>query len=167
MTQTLPDNRVTDIATAKRDAHRRNEYIEGLRALARALEQHPELELPHTGTGSYVTVIPYGPDEQRQQLAAWASAMPGKKDKAASDNGQYYLIGAFRGLRVKLICERADVCTRVVTGTTEVTTEVKDPEALAAVPTITVTEVVEQVEWRCHPVLNVEREREQPAAVTA
>ena len=49
---------------------------------------------------------------------------------------------------------REAVCERVVTGTREVTKEVPDPEALASVPKVTVTETVEDVEWRCHPILD-------------
>jgi hypothetical protein len=45
------------------------------------------------------------------------------------------------------------VCERVVTGTRLETKEVPDPEALKAVPLVTVTETVEDVEWRCMPLL--------------
>jgi hypothetical protein len=53
-----------------------------------------------------------------------------------------------------VLCDRNEVCEKVVTGTREVTKEVPDPEALAAVPKVTVTETVEDVEWRCHPILD-------------
>jgi hypothetical protein len=55
------------------------------------------------------------------------------------------------GLKVKVTTYRDAVCERVVTGTREVTREVRDPDALAAVPTTTVTETVEDVEWVCAP----------------
>lgn len=132
----------------------RAEYIKGLRALADALEQHPELILPYTGSGrAGLNVIPLGADEQREQLAAWAKVLPGQKEKSPRD--EYFdLIGAFHGVHIKVICDRAEVCERVVTGTREITKEVPDPEALAAVPTMTVTETVEDVEWVCHPILD-------------
>lgn len=49
--------------------------------------------------------------------------------------------------------DREQVCERVVVGTREVTEEVPDPEALAAVPTTTVTRTEEIVEWECRPLL--------------
>jgi len=52
---------------------------------------------------------------------------------------------------------RSRVCERVVTATREVTKEVPDPEALKAVPTVTVTETIEDVEWVCRPLLADER----------
>lgn len=51
---------------------------------------------------------------------------------------------------------REEICERIVTGTREVSEEVPDPEALAAVPKVTVTKTVEDVEWRCHPILAAE-----------
>lgn len=50
---------------------------------------------------------------------------------------------------------RGEVCERIVTGTREVTKEVPDPKALAEVPKVTVTETVEDVEWKCTPLLAV------------
>ena len=41
------------------------------------------------------------------------------------------------------------VCERVVVGTETVTREEPDPEALKQVPTVTVTEEREVIEWRC------------------
>lgn len=142
----------------------RAEYIAGLRALADALEQHPELMLPYTGRlSSPMNVIPLG-DEQRPQLTAWARALPGKREKQERD--QYLdLIGAFHGLGIKVICDRDEVCERVVVGTETVTKTVKDPAALAAVPEVEVTEEVEVVEWRCRPLLG-ERDAE-PVGATA
>lgn len=132
----------------------RAEYIAGLRALAELLEQHPDLVLPYDGNGNSINVIPYGPDEQRQQLAAWARVMPGAKSKTASHDGKaFYLNGQIRGLKVTVICDRGEVCERVVLGTREVTEDVPDPEAVAALPITTVTRVEEIVEWRCTPVL--------------
>ena len=46
---------------------------------------------------------------------------------------------------------REQMCERIVVGTHEETKQVPDPELLAAVPTLTVTEVVEDVQWRCRP----------------
>ena len=56
-------------------------------------------------------------------------------------------------LKLTLTDSRDAVCTRVVTGVETVTEEVPDPEALAAVPTITRTREVETVEWQCEPLM--------------
>lgn len=126
----------------------RGEYIAGLRMLADLLEQHPELKTPHGD----IDVIPRGPEQSREQLAAWARALPGKKDKHIGEK-LANLEGRLRGVKVTVICYRDEVCERVVTGTREVTEEVPDPAALAAVPTVTKTKVVEDVEWVCRPML--------------
>ncbi|HTI26215.1 MAG TPA: hypothetical protein VL652_34820 [Kutzneria sp.] len=141
----------------------RAEYIAGLRELADILEEHPELMLPYRGAHAPLEVIPGDADEQREQLAAWARVLPGKKQKAAAGaSGELFrLTGNLRGLAFEVLCVRSDVCERVVTGTTEVTREVPDPQALAAVPKVTVTETVETVEWVCGSVLD-----QRPAEVT-
>jgi hypothetical protein len=51
-----------------------------------------------------------------------------------------------------------------VVGTREVTEEVPDPEALAAVPKVTVTRTVEDVRWECRPLL-AEAQRDASLAV--
>ncbi len=55
--------------------------------------------------------------------------------------------------------DRAKVCERVVTGTREVTEEVPDPDA----PKVTVTRVVEDVEWRCSSILAAGEGDDTPA----
>jgi hypothetical protein len=55
----------------------------------------------------------------------------------------------FGPVAVRPYAGRDLVCERHVTGTKEVTEEVADPEALAAVPKVTVTRTVDVVEWRC------------------
>lgn len=57
---------------------------------------------------------------------------------------------------VHVYAPRAEVCERVVKGTREVVKEVPDPDALKAVPKVTVTETVEDVEWVCKPILDRE-----------
>jgi hypothetical protein len=131
----------------------RAEYIAGLRMLADLLEARPELMKPH----GYLQVIPLGEVQSREQLAAWARALPGKKEKQITDQFAN-LVGTLRGVQVKVVAYRDEVCERVVLGTETVTKKVKDPQALAAVPEIEVTEEVEQVEWVCRPMLADEPE---------
>lgn len=64
-----------------------------------------------------------------------------------------------RYVKVDVYAGRDEVCERVVVGTREVTEEVPDPEALAAVPTVSVTKTVEDVEWKCLPLLAVDGAR--------
>jgi hypothetical protein len=130
---------------------KRAEYIAGLRMLADVLETNPHLRLPFDGNVSELDVMPHG--DQRQELADWARVLPGRKDKGEVAGRYLTLKGAFRGLKVKLICDREEVCERVVTGTREVTETVPDPELVAAVPVVTVTTTVEDVVWRCRPLL--------------
>jgi hypothetical protein len=136
---------------------KRAEYIKGLRALADVLENNPDLNLPFSGQkASSLNVIPHSGDEQREQLAAWVKVLPGRRDKSqyGADGKLFGLVGALHGIHIEVLCDRNEVCEKVVTGTREVTKEVPDPEALAAVPKVTVTETVEDVEWRCHPILD-------------
>lgn len=137
-------------------ADRRAEYIAGLRQLADLLEAHPELSMPSSGSWSSdpIGIAEFGTG-QRERIAKWARLLPGKKSKELGGTSGEILrmLGRLRGLHIKVICDRDEVCERRVLGTREVTEEVPDPEALAAVPTVTRTTVVEDVEWVCRPLL--------------
>lgn len=134
-------------------ADERTAYIAGLHALADALETNPGLALPLYG-GEYTPLAVYlvGEKNQREQLAAWAKAIPGRKSKVDRDN-RLDLKGAFHGLHISVTVARDEVCEKVVLGTHEVTEEIPDPELLAAVPIVSVTRTVEDVQWICHPLL--------------
>ena len=141
------------------DNDKRADYIAGMRRIADALEQNPDLVLPYEGDLSEFSVFTH----TRQELVAWLRVLDGKRDKEVTDSAAYgfKLHGQVEGFRVLVYGDREAVCTRVVKGTREVTREVADPEALAAVPTVTVTEIVEDVEWVCEPIL---ADREQVTA---
>ncbi len=64
--------------------------------------------------------------------------------------------GSIRGVETEVIVDRPAVCERVVVGTTTVTRQVPAPDV--EVPMIEVTEDIEQVEWRCQPLLDSERD---------
>lgn len=111
-------------------------------------------------------LIYYTPDESplarladitRRGIAAGARVEKSYDD----DYGKVQL--HFGPVYLQAYSNRAEVCERVVVGTREVVEEVQDPDALAAVPTITQTRTEEIVEWQCHPILAAE----QVAAVTA
>lgn len=135
----------------------RARYIDGLRVLAAALEQHPEIPLPDTT--QEIRFCFFGPDE-REAMAAAAQAIPcawRKEFGDADPDGRwpafFWLHGELGGLRVKMSALRDTVCRRVVTGTRKVTEEVPDPEALKAVPKKTVTRLIEDIEWDCGSLL--------------
>ena len=132
----------------------RADYIAGLRALADLLESTEELPLPNTDTvywylfGSANLTL----EEQKTEALRIVRMLPGKQDKETTGD-LYRLTGHVRGLQTQVIVERDAVCERVVVGTRTVEVEEPDPEAVAALPKVRRTEVVEQVEWRCHPLL--------------
>lgn len=136
----------------------RIDYTAGLRALADLLDAHPEIRLPFEGTempiswGVHGTYVPEGKDVPEEVADLARLLVPGTRTKDVDDS-YYRLRGNLHGLRTEVWALRDSVCERVVTGTREVTTEVPDPDALAAVPTVTVTETVETVEWVCAPLL--------------
>jgi hypothetical protein len=143
------------------DTDRRAAYTAGLRALADALAANPDLPLPSEGS-LWPLSIPFhsGGMNDEDRAAALASAarilIPGVRTKKVDDN-YYRVTGHLHGLEIQVWAMREQLCTRVVKGVREVTREVPDPEALAAVPTTTVTETVEDVEWVCAPLLADER----------
>lgn len=93
----------------------------------------------------------------RAVLAAVARAGLKHGAHVTKDIGDYAgVVVRFGEVGVHVYAARGEVCERIVTGTREVTKEVPDPDALAAVPKVTVTETVEDVEWKCTPLLAVE-----------
>ncbi len=137
----------------------RADYIKGLRLLAGVLAEHPEVPLPYEGNASAMTFHFLGGVDPKADMAACARALPTSFAKNA--NGQYFdLEGKLAGLKVHLVAFRNQVCERVVVGTHEETVEEKDPEALAKVPVVTKTVTVEDVEWRCSPLLAAEKKAE-------
>lgn len=130
----------------------RNAYIAGLRRLADALDTDPDLPLPYHGADVHAMVF----CQTKEQLVAWSRILTGKAEKHVDNDSDAYgfrLKGQVIGVKVDVLVNRAEVCERIVTGTREVTREVPDPDALAAVPTMTVTETVEDIEWVCSPLL--------------
>lgn len=99
-------------------------------------------------------------NDQRDQLMAETirrfktiTATPIRKEYRDGGEGYLDVFVPLRGLTLKLVELRSEVCERVVTSTETVTEEVPDPDYIAAAPTKTVTREVEQVEWRCTPIL--------------
>lgn len=135
----------------------RSEYIAGLRALADLLEAHDDVILPY-GAGAddwakSVKMTFYCGD--KAEFIAFTKAFPGKLDKQVDEGSPGYgfeLHGRLHGLHLYAAVKRSQVCTRVVTGTREVTTKVPAPGA-PVVPMVEITQTVEDVEWICEPLL--------------
>lgn len=136
----------------------RAEYIAGLRMLADLLEQNPHLKLPFYGHISPMRVLVCNdePQEQRDQLAAWVKALPGRKGKSeGGTKGDFLMVSAkLRGLEFEVQADRDDVCERVVLGTKTVVETVPDPSYMAAAPMVELETVEEIVEWRCGSILS-------------
>lgn len=134
----------------------RTAYIAGLRQLAEVLETSPEVPLPYEGTLSPMSFHFLNGEDARAEMAAAARALPtvwSKNVWSAGTTNYFDLNGSLHGLTIHLSAYRDAVCERIVTGTREVTTDEPDPAALAAVPTVTVTRTVEDVQWVCAPIL--------------
>lgn len=129
----------------------RAEYIEGLRGLANALEDDPDLPLPFDGTiTSNLTVFAQTKDE----LQAWISALPGTKTKDVNETSEHYgfkLRGSIAGLHILVHAPRDEVCTRRVVDTR---IEVVEEEITQVIGKRSVPKTVEIVEWDCHPLLS-------------
>ena len=129
------------------------EQAAGLRALADMVEQNPEIiEVVHR---LYLGTHVFAEDGPQAKLGTFARIAARYATKVEKDFSTSYasVTAYFGGVKVSVQTDRNEVCKRGVTGTETVTKKVPDPEKLAAVPTVEVTEEVEQVEWRCRPLL--------------
>lgn len=130
----------------------RAEFTAGLRELADLLDQQPELPLPNFGNVPWYLFGEGDLARQKAEARRLVRMLPGSARKW--ETGDLFRFGgSFHGVPWEVIVDRPAVCERVVVSTEEVTCEVPDPQALAQVPTTTVTETVEKVEWRCSPLL--------------
>lgn len=155
MTITVPDTQPTTL----------EQYVDSLRRFADFVEANPDLVEYLRYMLDDITIIHI--DEGRQYMAQFARAAARAGLEVAknytSDKYAYLNIMFSPVVGIKVAAARDEVCERVVTGSAEVTKTVPDPELLAAVPTVQVTEIVETFEWRCVPLL-ADRE---PAEVQA
>ena len=140
----------TDILATVEKIQERTDYIAGLRALADLLDENTLLPKPTTSMPLYVYV------DTKDEILTYLAAMTGPVEKEYEDRDDYgfSIRGHILGVKVEVtVRSRSTVCERIVLGTREVTEEIPDPEALAAVPTITVTKTVEDIRWECVPLL--------------
>lgn len=96
-------------------------------------------------------------EDQRRDLARVVRAIGGTWDK--EPYGADFTMRQRRGhLNLLVQATRDEVCTRRVVGTREITRTVPAQPAMPATSEHTVTEVVEDVEWDCEPILPATRE---------
>lgn len=129
----------------------RTACIDGLRALADALEADATLPLPYHGHSVAMSFF----TDDKAELVALARLMTGRAEKKVDDSGSYgfKLEGQVYGLKLLAYAHRDEVCERVVTGTREVT---RTEQITEVTGTREVTETVEDVEWICRPLLAAE-----------
>lgn len=133
---------------------------EGLRALADMIEANPEIAETMAYPLRYISAPVTSEDDEVGALAAFARACAraGAVIRKDGDTKWFRVIASFGSeVQVDAFGHRDEVCERVVTGTETVVKTVPDPDALATVPTVEVTEVVETVEWKCRPLLAAEQ----------
>jgi hypothetical protein len=134
--------------------------LDGLRVLVALAEANPEVAALLDDTYALDRLlVPVGPlDDPKAALATFIRAAKAAGHPVAKSYDDNY--GSvdidLGGVTVQVYAERAKVCERVVRGTKTVTRTVKDPDALAAVADVEVTETVEDVEWVCAPLLDTE-----------
>lgn len=139
-------------------ADNRQAFTDGLHQIADFLTEHPEVPLPYlqssvAGTPTPTLYIYLVSGDQREDLATITRALGSVEKIVSEQTRQFYVRRQFAGIALVASADRDEVCERRVTGTREVTREVLDPERLAAVPKVSVTEVIEDVEWVCTSLL--------------
>jgi hypothetical protein len=129
----------------------------GLRALADMIEANPQ----HADLFRYTfsSINAFAADAAEIAEIARTARRHGAESKKDAKGDAYFTVKLHWGRRVQLHvnAHRDKVCERVVVGTREVTEEVPDPQALATVPTTTVTRTEDIVEWQCKPLLAAEQ----------
>lgn len=139
------------------EAEKQAAYTAGLRALADLLDAHPQLIENVSLSQSDLLVSLGWMSDPMSRMAEFIRAALDRRlpiKKTYDDEWGTVFIDLGGGVRLQVYARREQVCERIVTGTREVTREVPDPEALKAVPTVTVTETVEDVRWDCKPLLS-------------
>lgn len=135
---------------------RASDAAEGLRALARMLEENPEL----MQDACYLNSLDVWWSRDPERLAAIVRAgmrYGAKVDKQISER-QHNVLLTWGPIGARAIADRELVCERVVVGTERVVKKVPDPVLLAAIPEVEVVEDVDRVEWKCRPLLAAESE---------
>jgi hypothetical protein len=160
----IPDHQPTDADQAA--AEHADQLATDIETYAAFLRANPTVAAEISSPERFLIYILPGDDAKqtmadilRTAKAAGATITKDTSDKFAGAEMH------FGRVAVKVYSDREVVCERRVTGTRTVEVEEKDPEALAQVPTRTVTQTVDEVEWVCTPILQADdAEAEQSGA---
>jgi hypothetical protein len=141
------------------------EYTWGWAKLAQFLADNPDIAERATAYTERVLVYLAPGDDTVSRLADYArrGVRAGARVEKTYDDKYGNVLLRFGPVHLQVYSLRDEVCERIVVGTREVVEEVQDPEALAAVPTITQTRTEDIVEWQCRPLLAGEQSSEVPA----
>lgn len=134
----------TEVAVAMTEYQR--DYIDGLRAAANLMEQHPEM------VPNYSPVTFYRFAKTKKELAQLGLTL-GNAQKSA-DTAWFNVTRKFGPHSFQVTIAREEVCEKKVIGTVTEEIEVPDPEQVANLPTVKQTTVTEKVEWICPPSLH-------------
>lgn len=135
------------------DQERAEQVGRDLRRLALFAEQNPHLA-QKIGRQKFLLCFSWAdnPAADMADVARRARRAGATTKKEAVD--QWAAVNLFFGsLCLQAYADRAQVCERVVVGTHQETVTEPDPKLLAAVPEVTRQVTVEDVEWRCAPLL--------------
>lgn len=150
---TATDTRVCVTSEVSADVQAVQELAAGLRAVAAFVEANPRLAKEIRFSLRELSVMANG-KESLAEFARAGAATGAKIKKTYPHDGNYMdVVIPFGAITMKAWASRAEVCERVVTGTETVTKTVKDPDAVAALPDVEVTEEVETFRWVCSPLL--------------
>lgn len=152
MTDTL--TAVADSTGADQADPRRSDFAAILADLAVILREHPAIPLPSFYSDE-IRFLVFGA-AAREIIATIRRAIGGTWDKQPreTESGAYLDYATeWHGWLIKVVTGRESVCRKVVKGTRQVTRKIPDPEALAAVPEIEITETEQDIEWVCEPLL--------------
>lgn len=137
----------------------RREFVEGLRALAQWVEDHPEIDVPYQAKSVATQAFTIGAHSWNSEteteqdvaevFASMVKALGGSRAKDADDGYMRVTRKFGPGVALEVWASRNEVCEAVVVGTeTVIENEIVEPA---------VTRRVEKqrdiVEWRCAPVL--------------
>lgn len=130
--------------TVDTQSEQRADTISGLRAFADFLEANPKVGMP------FGSVLTLNSVDDAAGMAAEAKGMGGRWEKFEGVEGLFQLRRDFGPCAShRISTKRANVCERIVKGTCEVTVTEPDQAAVDALPKVTRTETVEDVEWVC------------------
>jgi hypothetical protein len=124
----------------------RREAIDGMRAFADWLEEHPDAEVPASYEVGCVHLV-----ASAEELTSLARSLGGRWEKRVDDDA-FRLCRMIGGFRYTLYASRGTVCTGRKVTVTKTVTE-RDPAvveaALAAIPEVTREVEVEETVWDC------------------